>query len=197
GLLPAGQSTASSGEKPNASATAFSGGGQSTGTVFSDVAHPDAVKSVKDFTDPAFPECAPPIPQATLNNGLCDPGGNISLRGGFAEAHTNSSASNAQAGIASGGGNGFAFASKNFSFDQQSQVLNLIQQINDQVLGPVNTLIDQIAPTLNNNNIKLPHLAGPPPTGLIDIADLGAASSSSQTSTSPGFVSATSNAALG
>ncbi|TMK51302.1 MAG: hypothetical protein E6G59_08915, partial [Actinobacteria bacterium] len=75
-VLLAGQSTASSGAKPNASATAFSGGGQSTGTVFSDVAHPDAIKSAKDFTDPAFPTCLPPIPQATLNNGLCDPGGN-------------------------------------------------------------------------------------------------------------------------
>jgi hypothetical protein len=195
-VLLAGQSTASSGQAPNASATSFSAGGQGTGAVFSDLQHPDAVKSVKDFTDPAFPLCIPPIPQATLNNGVCDPGGNITLRGGFAEAHTTAGTSNSQAGIASGGGNGFAFASKNFSFDQQAQVLNMIQKINDTVLGPVNTLIDQIAPTLSNNNINLPHLAGPPPTGLIDIADLSAASSSSQTSSSPGFVSATSNAAM-
>lgn len=196
-VLLAGQSTASSGAKPNASATAFSGGGQSTGTVFSDVAHPDAIKSVKDFTDPAFPTCLPPIPQATLNNGLCDPGGNITLRGGFAEAHTTPSASNSQAGIASGAGNGFAFASKNFSFQQQSQVLNAIQQIDDTLLTPVNTLIDQLAPALKNNGVNLPHLTGPPPTGLIDIADLGAATSSAQTSTSPGFVSATSSSAVG
>ncbi|HLW17043.1 MAG TPA: choice-of-anchor P family protein [Actinomycetota bacterium] len=195
-VLLAGQSTASSGQQPNASATAFSAGGQGTGAVFSDVQHPDAVKSVKDFTDPAFPLCIPPIPQATLNNGVCDPGGNLALRGGFAEAHTTPSASNSQAGIAAGTGNGFAFASKNFSFQQQSQVLNMIQQINDTVLGPVNTLIDQIAPTLHNNNINLPHLSGPPPTGLIDIADLGASSSSSQTSSSPGFVSATSSSAI-
>jgi hypothetical protein len=194
-VLLAGQSSASSGQKPNASATALNVAGQSTGSVFSDLAHPDAVKSVKDFTDPAFPKCLPPIP-GQLDNGLCDPGGNISLRGGFAEAHTNSSTSNSQAGIAGGSGNGFAFASKNFSFDQQSQVLNLIQKINDTVLGPVNTLIDQIAPTLSNNNINLPHLAGPPPTGLIDIADLGGVSSNSQTSSSPGFVSATSNTAI-
>jgi hypothetical protein len=195
-VLLAGQSTASSGEKPNASATSFSAAGQGTGAVFSDVQHPDAVKSVEDFSDPAFKLCIPPIPQATLNNGLCDPGGNMSLRGGFAEAHTTPNASNSQAGIASGAGNGFAFASKNFSFQQQSQVLNLIQQIDDQVFGPVNTLIDQIAPTLSNNNINLPHLSGPPPTGLIDIVDLGASSSSSQTSSSPGFVSATSNSAI-
>lgn len=195
-VLLAGQSTASSGQKPNASATAFSAGGQGSGTVYSDVAHPDAVKSVKDFTDPAFPLCIPPIPQATLNNGVCDPGGNFTLRGGFAEAHTTPSASNSQAGIANGNGNGFAFASKNFSFQQQSQVLGLIQQIDDTVLAPVNSLIDQLAPALNNNGLKLPHLAGPPPTGLIDIADLGVSSSSSQTSSSPGFVSATSNSAI-
>ena len=194
-VLLAGQTSASSGEKPNASATALNLAGQSTGSVFVDLAHPDAVKSVRDFTDPAFPTCLPPIP-GQLDNGLCDPGGNIALRGGFAEAHTNPSGSNAQSGLGGGNGNGFAFASKNFSFQQQSQVLNLIQQINDQVLGPVNTLIDQIAPTLNNNNINLPHLTGPPPTGLIDIADLGAATSSSQTSSSGSFVSATSNSAL-
>lgn len=195
-VLLAGQTSASSGAKPNASATAFTGGGQGTGTVFTDLAHPNAVSSVKDFTDPSFPLCIPPIPQATLNNGLCDPGGNMSIRGGFAEAHTTSGTSSSQAGVAAGSGNGFAFASKNFSFQQQTQVLTLIQQINDQVLGPVNTLIDQIAPTLSNNNINLPHLSGPPPTGLIDIADLGAMGSSSQTSSSGSFVSATSSAAL-
>ena len=195
-VLLAGQTSASSGQKPNASAAAFTAGGQGTGSVFTDLAHPNAVNSVRDFTDPAFPLCIPPIPQATLNNGVCDPGGNFTLRGGFAEAHTTSGTSNSQAGIAGGNGNGFAFASKNFSFQQQTQVLNLVQQINDQVLGPVNTLIDQIAPTLNNNNINLPHLAGPPPTGLIDIADLGGVGSSSQTSSSGSFVSATSSAAL-
>jgi hypothetical protein len=195
-VLLSGQSSASSGQAPNASATSFAGGGQGTGSVYSDLQHPDAVKSVKDFTDPEFPLCIPPIPQATLNNGLCDPGGNLSLRGGFAEAHTNSGSSSSQAGIAAGGLNGFAFASKNFSFEQQSMVLNDIQKINDTVLGPVNTLIDQIAPTLSNNNINLPHLSGPPPTGLIDIVDLGASSSSSQTSSSPGFVTATSSSAI-
>src|SRR5207249_4749188 len=126
-----------------------------------------------------------------------DPGVNISLRGGFAEAHTTPSASNSQAGIASGAGSGAAFASKNFSYQQQSQVLNAIQQIDDTLLTPVNTLIDQLAPALKNNGINLPHLTGPPPTGLIDIADLGAATSSAQTSTSPGFVSATSSSAVG
>ncbi|HEV2686142.1 MAG TPA: hypothetical protein VGW79_05850, partial [Actinomycetota bacterium] len=54
-VLLAGQSSASSGEKPNASATSFAGGGQGTGSVYSDLAHPDVAKSVKDFTDPAFP----------------------------------------------------------------------------------------------------------------------------------------------
>src|SRR5207247_6899019 len=105
---------------------------------------------------PPCPQSPPPTPQATLNNGPCAPGGNITLRGGFAEAHTTPSASNSQAGIASGAGNGFAFASKNFSFQQQSQVLNAIQQIDDTLLTPVNTLIDQLAPALKNNGINLP-----------------------------------------
>jgi hypothetical protein len=184
-------------------------GGQGTGQVVADATHPSVTKDFQSFTDPAFPQCVPPIPQATLNNGLCDPGGNFSIRGGFASAQSGGGTSNAQSGIATGNGNGFAFASKNFSFDQQTQVLNAIQQIDDQLtlggdpsgklpapLPGLNPLIDQLNEATGTLP-KLPHLSGPPPAGLIDIADTGAVSGTAQTSSAPGFVRATSTSSLG
>src|SRR5207245_1587191 len=104
-VLMAGQSSWSNGSTPNASAAAFMVGNQGSGLVYADPTHPDVVKDVEDFTDPAIAFCPPPTPAG----GLCDPGGSISLRGGFAEAHSNQSSSNSQAGVASGTGNGFAF----------------------------------------------------------------------------------------
>jgi hypothetical protein len=208
-VMQIGQAQASSGSQPNATATAFMAGGQGTGRVVADAAHPSVTKDFRSFTDPAFPVCAPPIPQATLNNGLCDPGGNFAIRGGFASAQTGGGTSNAQSGIANGNGNGFAFASKNFSFQQQTQVLNAIQTIDDQLavggnlggklpapLPGLNPLIDQLNGATGTLP-KLPHLSGPPPAGLIDIADTGAVSGTAQTSSAPGFVRATSASSLG
>lgn len=200
-VLQIGYASASSGARPSASATSFMAGSQGTGYVSADLDHPDVTKDVRDFTDPALPTCLPPIPQAGLNNGVCDPGGNFSLRGGFAEAHVSSGSSSSQAGIVSGNGNGFAFASKNFSFDQQTQVLNAIQQVDDLLsqgtngLPGVNTLIDKLNSA--TGVLQLPHLTGPPPAGLIDIADAGAISGNAQTSSAPGFVSSTSTSSIG
>jgi len=208
-VMRIGEAQANSGSQPNATATAFMAGGQGTGQVVADAAHPSVTKDFQSFVDPAFPVCAPPIPQATLNNGLCDPGGNFSIRGGFASAQSGGGTSSAQSGIANGNGNGFAFASKNFSFQQQTQVLNAIQQIDDQLtlggdlggqlpapLPGLNPLIDQLN-AATGTLPKLPHLSGPPPAGLIDIADTGAVTSTAQTSSAPGFVRATSTSSLG
>ena len=215
-VMQIGRAQASSGSQPNATATAFMAGGQGTGQVVADAAHPSVTKDFQSFTDPAFPECVPPLPQAPpplppspLSNGLCDTGGNFAIRGGFATAQTGGGTSNAQSGIANGNGNGFAFASKNFSFEQQSQVLNAIQSIDDQLaqggnlggalpapLPGLNPLIDQLNGATGTLP-KLPHLSGPPPAGLIDIVDTGAVSSTAQTSSAPGFVSATSTSSLG
>src|ERR1043166_644569 len=129
-VMQIGQTQANSGAQPNATATAFQAGSQGTGQVVADATHPNVTKDFRSFTDPAFPVCLPPIP-GQLDNGLCDPGGNFTIRGGFAEAHSGGSSSSAQAGISNGNGNGFAFASKNFSFDQQTQVLNAVQQLDD------------------------------------------------------------------
>ena len=200
-VMQVGQTQASSGSRPNATATAFMAGGQGTGQVVADAAHPSVSKNFQSFVDPNIPVCLPPIP-GQLDHGLCDPGGNFAITGGFANAQTGGDTSSANAGIANGNGNGFAFASKNFSFDQQTQVLNAIQQLDDVLsngtngLPGVNTLIDQLN-AATGTLPKLPHLTGPPPAGLIDLADTGALSSNSQTSSSPGFISATSSSSLG
>jgi hypothetical protein len=207
-VMQIGQAHASSGSPENATATAFMAGGQGTGQVVADATHPSVTKDFRSFTDPAFPVCVPPIPQATLNNGVCDPGGNFAVRGGFATAESGGGTSDAQAGIANGNGNGFAFASKNFSFAQQAQLLNAIQQIDDTLtqggdvggqlpapLPGLNPLIDQLNGA--TGILQLPHLSGPPPAGLIDIADTGSVSSTAATSSAPGFVTAKSTSSLG
>jgi len=208
-VMTIGQAHASSGTPSNATATAFMAGDQGTGQVVADATHPSVTKDFQSFTDPAIQQCVPPIPQATLDNGLCDPGGNFSIRGGFATAQSGGGTSNAQAGIANGNGNGFAFASKNFNFAQQAQLLFAIQAIDDQLsqggdfggqlpapLPGLNPLIDQLNGATGTLP-KIPHLSGPPPAGLIDIADTGALSSNAQTSSAPGFVRATSTSSLG
>ena len=204
-VMQIGQTQANSGAQPNATATAFQAGSQGTGQVVADAAHPSVSKNFQSFTDPAFPVCLPPIP-GQLDNGLCDPGGSFSIQGGFASAQTGGGNSSAHSGIGNGNGNGFAFASKNFSFAQQSQVLDAIQQLDDALsnginqngvnIPGVNSLIDQLN-AATGTLPKLPHLSGPPPAGLIDLADTGALSSSSQTTSAPGFTSAQGSSSVG
>ena len=204
-VLQVGQVQANSGTQPTATATAFQAGSQGTGQVVADASHPSVSKNFQSFTDSAIPVCLPPIPGA-LDRGLCDPGGNFSIQGGFANAQSGGGTSNATAGIANGNGNGFSFASKNFSFAQQSQVLNAIQQLDDYFanginqngvnLPGVNTLIDQLN-AATGTLPKIPHLSGPPPAGLIDLADTGALSSTATTSSAPGFTQAQSSSSVG
>jgi hypothetical protein len=193
-VVQIGQSSSASGSRPTATAAALNIGGQGTGIVVADLNHPDVVKDAQTFSDPEFPVCTPAL--GDQQGPICDPGGNMTLRGGFAEAHASGTSTSAAAGIASGTGNGFAFASKNFTFDQQSQVLNAIQQLDDAIFTPINSLIDSLAPALNNNGVQLPHLSGIPPAGLIDIVDVGGASGRTQTSASPGFNSAQASASM-
>jgi hypothetical protein len=196
-VLQVGSATASSGSRPSATGAAFLVGDQGTGVVTADLDHPDVSKDVQDFQDPSFPVCIPiPVDNDNLPKMLCDPGGSINLRGGFAEAHASNSSSSSQAGIGSGTGNGFAFASKNFSFEQQSTALNAVQQVDDATFGQViNPLIDMLNQT--QNVVGLPDLVGIPPAGLIDIADSGAVSGRAQTSAAPGYNSASASASLG
>jgi hypothetical protein len=197
-LLEVGHATAASGSRPTATAAAFNINGQGTGTVIADLKNNDVEKDVQNFTDPPAAYCPPPLQLPGRDPiGLCDPGGNMHLRGGFAEAHASGASSSSQAGIADGTFNGFAFASKNFSFNDQSTALNTVQQVDDAIVAPINTLLGQTTQALTGGAVDAPHLEGIPPAGLIDILDLGAGSGSAQTSTSPGYNAAKANAELG